>query len=241
MHAPRFTRTLMVTAIAAITFTTPALAQHDHMAMSTPEATSAAWSCDTIGTPVAASHDDMAMDHGDMDMDVAFDQLYIDMMLPHHGSIIALAEAALPSLTDPRLIALAEDIITNQTAEQATLQGYREAWFGAAEPDLSEHSMMLMLDAMPVGTMDEMMHEMDAATQVATFCAADDPDLAFIEQTIPHHQMAVDVSVIALVEAEHPELVTFAEGVIVDQQAEIDLLTAIAAERTGAASATPAN
>jgi uncharacterized protein (DUF305 family) len=99
--------------------------------------------------------------------------------------------------------------------------------------------MDLMLEAMPVGTMDEMMLQMESASQVAMFCAAENPDLAFIDQTIPHHQMAIEASEIALEEAEHPELVAFAEDVIAAQQTEIDLLNEILAEIEGVA--TPAS
>ncbi|MDQ3657778.1 MAG: DUF305 domain-containing protein [Chloroflexota bacterium] len=228
-------RGLTVAALSAsILFTAAsgAVAQHaGHGA--TPEAT---WSCAMAGTPVAAGHEDMGMD---MDMaEVEFDQLYIDMMLPHHGSIIALAEAALPELTDPRLREMAQNIIQAQTAENAQLTEWRTAWYGSGEPVVTDASMERMLEAMPVGTMDEMMREMDAAYQVATFCASDDPDLAFIEQTIPHHQMAIDASEIAVEEAVHPELVALVEDVIVAQQAEIETLAEIRAELVG--EATPA-
>jgi len=229
---------LTVTALGAsilFTATTGALAQHDAHG-GTPEA---AWSCAMTGTPVAAGHEDMDMGM-EMDMaDVEFDQLYIDMMLPHHGSIIALAEAALPELTDPRLQEMAANIIEAQTAENAQLTEWRTEWYGSGEPVMTDASMERMLEAMPVGTMEEMMREMDAAYQVATFCAADNPDLAFIDQTIPHHQMAIDASEVAVEEAVHPELAALAEDVIVAQQAEIELLNDIRAEMDVAA--TPAS
>ncbi len=201
----------------------------------TPEA---AWSCAMAGTPAADAG--MAMEMGEgMEMgEVEFDQLYIDMMLPHHGSIIALSQAALPLLTDPRLQEMATNIIEAQTAENAQLSEWRTEWYGSGEPATDTATMDLMLEAMPVGTMDEMMREMDAAYQVTTFCAADDPDLAFIDQVIPHHQMAIDASEVALERAVHPELAALAEDVIAAQQAEIDLLTDIRAELEGAA--TPA-
>lgn len=200
----------------------------------TPEAT---WSCEMpLSTPMA---EDAHAGHGDQaaQAEVEFDQLYIDMMLPHHGSIIALAEAALPRLTDPRLQEMARDIIETQTAENARLTEWRTSWYGSGEPATDAASMELMLEAMPVATMDEMMVEMDAAAQVSTFCAAENPDLAFIQQVIPHHQMAIDVSVIAVDQAVHPELAGFAQGVIDVQQAEIELLNGILAELEG--NATP--
>jgi uncharacterized protein (DUF305 family) len=78
---------------------------------------------------------------------------------------------------------------------------------------------------------------MSADWQIATFCAADDPDIAFIEQTIPHHEMAVQASQDALTRAVHPEIAAFAQRVIDAQQAEIDQFNAVLAELTR--SATP--
>ena len=233
----RVSRVLLVTACGAAALVAAsggALAQHDdHCA--TPESEAPIWSCDTIATPTA-EHEAHAEEEDDADhanhAEAEFDLLYIDMMLPHHGSIIALSGAALPHLTDPRLQKLAEDIIEDQTAENAQLTEWRTAWFGSGEPATDGATMDLMLNAMPVGTMDEMMGQMDAATQVAQFCAAENPDLAFIEQVIPHHQMAIDASEVALVQAVNPELVAFAEDVIAAQQAEIDLVNKILAELT---------
>lgn len=190
---------------------------------STPEPP--AWSCDR--SPLAATdagHEAHEMPSGEPATMPEFDQLYIDMMLPHHASIIALSEAALPHLTDPWLQELARDIIAAQSIENAQLTGWRTDWYGSAEPATDEASMNLMLQAMPVGTMDEMMFQMDPAGQIARFCTADDPNRAFLEQMIPHHQMAVDVSVIALDKAERPELLAFASTVSQEQQIEIALL-----------------
>jgi uncharacterized protein (DUF305 family) len=250
----RFTKTSLIAAFGAFTLLgTPVagLAQHaGHHADSTP---AAAWSCDHddqhIGsTPEGDAHGDHAMsegmsatptstpegdghgNHAATDEAAEFDQLYLDMMLPHHGSVIALSEAALAHLTDPRLIEIAEAIISAQTAENEQLTTWRTEWYGSGEPATDEASMIQMLEAMPVGTMDEMMLQMDATAQVSAFCAAENPDLAFIEQVIPHHQMAIDVSEIAVEQAVHPELAEFAEGVITAQQAEIDQLEAIRAE-----------
>jgi len=244
---PSLNRITIATALTVSLLGTPAIAfaQSGHMHdEGTPSASATPWSCDAtpgMGMSHGMASTPMAMDapgseeHGDY----PFDQLYIDMMIPHHASIIALAQAALPRLADPRLVQMAETIIATQSTENEQMAAWREAWYGSAEPDLSEHSMMAMLEAMPVGTMGEMMQEMDALTQVAAFCSASDPDLAFIDQVIPHHQMAIAVSEIALEKAAHPEIQTTAERVIVAQQAEIDELKAIRAERTGG-SATPA-
>jgi uncharacterized protein (DUF305 family) len=182
--------------------------------------------CSTLATPSAAGGHGTG-GHGTHDgAEAAFDQLYIDMMVPHHEAVIALAEVALPALTDPDLIAIAENVVTTQAKENVQLREWRAAWFGDATPMTDDATMMQMLEAMPVGSMDDMMLQMDPAGQVMAFCTAEDPDRAFAEQVLAHHQMAVDASEIAVAQAEHPELVAFAEQVIVDQQAEIEVLTA---------------
>ena len=187
------------------------------------------------------------MHHGEMDTTTPaahhmaempeFDLVYIDMMIPHHESIIALAQVALPEfLTDPRLIEIAQAIIDTQTVENETMHQLREEWYPGADPV----TMDQMMDAMPgMGTDPAMMdQQMNAMWQVQTFCAAENKDLAFIDQVIPHHQMAIDTSEDALESAVHPELVAIAEDVIAAQTQEIEVLEGIRAELT--AEGTPA-
>jgi uncharacterized protein (DUF305 family) len=232
----RFAATAIgIALLSAIPVTALAQHDHDHDHGTAP----AVWTCEVASTPAASHaghHDDEATpaDEGTVVQQAEFDQLYIDMMIPHHTSIIALAQAALPHLTDPRLKEMARSIMNAQTDENTQLTAWRNAWYGSGEPAMDEASMNQMLEAMPVGTMDEMMLEMDAAAQVSAFCTAANPDLAFIQQVTRHHQMAIDVSAIAVKQAVHPEVAGFAQGVITAQQAEIDTLKAILAEMESA-------
>jgi uncharacterized protein (DUF305 family) len=171
------------------------------------DATPSTYSCDNLATPMAGMSTPAATnDHGGMEMGtpaamVEFDQMYIDMMIPHHASIMAMAEAALPRLQDERLRQIAEAIIAAQGPEIDELRGYREQFYGSAEPAPMDAGMMGMMAQMMPGmamSMDEMMAMMDPAKEVATFCAAADPDLAFIDLTIPHHQSAIAASEAAL-------------------------------------------
>ncbi len=236
-------RTLAIAVLAAMLLTMPTTTGAQD---STPAPSHARTCADVASTPSAgmtgmghgAMHDSTPMaGHAGHDMPMAeFDLMYIDMMIPHHESIIALAEVALPELTDPRLIAMAQNIIDTQTAENQQMHDLREAWY----PDATPVSMDEMM-GMPgmSGDMAHMDQQMSAEWQVTTFCAAENKDLAFIEQAIPHHRMAIDVSKAALTEATHAELVTIAEDVIAAQEAEIVELETIRAELTGAA--TPAS
>jgi uncharacterized protein (DUF305 family) len=221
----------LVVALAATIVASPTMAQ-----------TPAPSGCDA-GIPAATPGMNHGMAHGATTdstphagmRQVEFDLAYIDMMIPHHESIIALAEVALPELSDPRLIEMAENIIATQSAEIEEMRHLRDMWY----PDAPTVSMEAMLGMPGMGTDMSMMHQqMSADWQVQSFCAAENKDLAFIEQTIPHHQMAIDVSEAALTHAVHPELTTIAEDVIDAQQAEIDELEMIRAELTG--DATPA-
>jgi uncharacterized protein (DUF305 family) len=184
-----------------------------------------------MGTPAAGDDHDMA------GASVEFDQLYIDMMVPHHQSIIALAQAAGGRLTDERLQTIAANIITAQQAEIAELRGYRERWYGSREAMPMDEGMMgMMMEMMPgMRDMASMQMQMDPDALVTTFCGAEDPDLAFIDLTIPHHEMAIMASEAALELATHDEIRTIAERVIQDQQREIDELSAIRQELTGEA------
>lgn len=185
-----------------------------------------------MGTPMAGDGHHMA---------VEFDQMYIDMMLPHHASIIALAQAAQEGLTDERLQVIAGNIITSQTAENEELRGYREAWYGSNQSMPMDGAMMgMMMEMMPgMGDMAAMQQQMDPHALVAAFCASEDADMAFIELTIPHHMMAIRASEAALDQATNEELRTVAERVIADQQREIEELEQISGDLGG--DATPAS
>jgi uncharacterized protein (DUF305 family) len=98
-------------------------------------------------------------------------------------------------------------------------------------------AMMEMMPGMS-GAMPQMASMMNAGDLVATFCAAENPDLAFIDLVIPHHQMAIAASEAALAQAEDQEIRNIAQDVIHAQQQENETLADIRAELTG--EATPA-
>src|SRR4030042_6317763 len=53
-----------------------------------------------------------------------------------------------------------------------------------------------------------------------------DSDRMFIEQMIPHHQDAIDMSNLALAKADHPDIRQLAEKIIRDQSQEISRMRA---------------
>lgn len=210
---------------------TPTPYSCDNLAAGTPATGANAMGSMTMGTPASAMG---GMTMGTPSAQADVDLLYIDMMIPHHRGIIALAQAALPRLTDPRLQTIAQNIIDAQSAEIPELQGYRQQFYGDAPMQPMDQGMMDRL--MPGMAMDmgQMSMQMDPNAEAAAFCAADNPDLAFIDMSVAHHQTAIMVSQTALNQATHQEIKDFAQKVIDAQQREIDELTQIRAELTGA-------
>lgn len=162
-------------------------------------------------------------------MDMPYDQMYIDAMIPHHQSVIDLATAAKDQLTIPELQEIAQAILDTQPGEIDKLTALRREWYG--DDDITPMSMDLMHGSMgedPATCSDpSMVNTMSSEWQVETFKKADDKDLAFIDQVLPHHQMAVSMSKAALELAEHKELKEIAQDVIDAQSKEIETLQKI--------------
>jgi uncharacterized protein (DUF305 family) len=61
-----------------------------------------------------------------------FDKAFIDKMIPHHQSAIAMAEVALKKSEDPEIREIAGDIVEAQKKEIARMEAWRQDWFPAA-------------------------------------------------------------------------------------------------------------
>jgi len=53
-----------------------------------------------------------------------FDRMFLQMMIPHHESAIAMAQQALAQAEHPEIKTLAQNIVTTQHAEIAEMRGY---------------------------------------------------------------------------------------------------------------------
>jgi uncharacterized protein (DUF305 family) len=148
-----------------------------------------------------------------------FDQMFIDMMVPHHQGAVEMAQIALERAEHPEIQQLAEAVIKAQEAEIEQMRQWRQEWYGSSQtPSMSE---MPALHAMP--EMGEAGHAMDMADEVERLRNAPEPfDQAFIEAMIPHHQSAIDAGRLAEQQATRPEIKELAQAIIEDQQREID-------------------
>lgn len=147
------------------------------------------------------------------------DELFINMMVPHHEGAVAMARIALERSQRAEIQEMANAIISAQEEEITQMRAWKQEWYGSSDtPDMSE---MPMLEEMP--GMGGMGHTMNMQADVDALQEAPQPfDLAFIDAMIPHHQSAIDAAEIALQEAVHPEIRELAQGIIEAQQAEIE-------------------
>ncbi len=140
-----------------------------------------------------------------------FDRSFIDAMVPHHRSAIAMAIAAQKAgLTQPDLIGLATNIVDAQQEEIAKMLAWRKQWYGSAKVDPK--------GAAALG----MKRERDGHSQGAgDLSMADDVDASFASTMIDHHKGAIAMAELAVTRATHPELKTLARQIIKAQSAEI--------------------
>lgn len=135
------------------------------------------------------------------------DEMFIEQMTPHHDAAIAMAELALERSERPEIRQLAEDIRRSQTAENAQMRDWYGEWYGGA-PDIG-------------GGMGMGMREM---TDLRALESALDFDKEFIEQMIPHHEMAVMMTSMVGNAGGRQELRELADSMRRAQSREIELM-----------------
>jgi len=155
--------------------------------------------------------------------DAPIDRAFIDMMVPHHESAIAMAEMAQERAEQPELRQMADDIVAAQSAEISQLKDWRREWFGSADTPSMEEMPMLPGMSMPAG------HSMsggamDMTQEVDALRDADPFDRFFLDAMIRHHEQAVEAARIVLTETSRDEVRGLAEDIIEAQTREIEQL-----------------
>jgi uncharacterized protein (DUF305 family) len=138
------------------------------------------------------------------------DEMFIERMIPHHDDAIAMAELALERSERPEIRQLAEDIRRSQTAENAQMRDWYREWYGGA-PDIG-------------GEMGMGMGMMSETTDMRALESAPDFDKEFLEQMIPHHEMAVMMTSMVGNRGGRQELRELADSMRRAQSREIELM-----------------
>jgi len=137
------------------------------------------------------------------------DKRFIEAMIPHHESAVAMAKLARQKATHPEIKALADSIIASQSAEIKTMRQWHKDWYGT---DVSKQTGITMMG----GGM------LDSQAEVDSLNAATDFDKAFLEQMIPHHQMAVMMANMLGQGTNRPEMQKLAGDILSAQSKEIN-------------------
>jgi len=140
------------------------------------------------------------------------DELFINMMVPHHQGAVEMAKIALERSGSAEILEMANDIISSQEAEITQLKDWKKQWYGS-----SETPSMQVMPVMSGG------HPMNMQADVDALKIAQEPfDLAFIDAMVPHHQSAIDNALMVIDSAVHPEIRELARKIIEAQKKEID-------------------
>ena len=151
-------------------------------------------------------------------MTTQMDAHFIEQMIPHHEDAITMAKLALTKAKYPEIKQLSESIIDSQSKEIDQMGAWYKEWFGREVPSgiqiMGQHGMM--------GGMGIHMGMMGDATDVSRLEQAADFDKVFIEDMIPHHQMAVMMANMLKAGSQRPEMQKLADDIITAQTREIN-------------------
>jgi len=146
----------------------------------------------------------------------AVDSHFIEQMIPHHEDAITMAGIALTKAKHQEIKQLAQDILRTQSEEIEQMRAWYKSWFGKDVPDV--------FSGTGHGMGSGMMHlgMMGDATDIDQLTTASDFDKVFIEQMIPHHQMAVMMAQMLESTTNRPEMKQLAKNIIDAQTREIN-------------------
>ena len=150
------------------------------------------------------------------------DQHFIVQMIPHHEGAIAMAKVALERSKRPEILSLANGIIEAQQKEIDDMRSWYQSWYGSTPPS----GGMGMLAPSGIGDSRSGMHMggMTGEPDVLKSVSAEDFDREFINQMIPHHEMAIVMAQMLAATTERPEMKQLAGNIITSQSREIEMM-----------------
>lgn len=145
------------------------------------------------------------------------DRHFIEQMIPHHEDAITMANVALEKGQREEIKDLAKTIKQTQSEEILLMEQWYQEWFGRAVP---ENSVVMNRHGMRGAGMH--MGMMGNETDIEALREAADFDRAFIEEMIPHHQMAIMMANMLVASTNRPEMKKLAEDIIAAQTKEVN-------------------
>jgi uncharacterized protein (DUF305 family) len=143
------------------------------------------------------------------------DRHFIEQMIPHHEDAVGMAELALVKAEHPELRQLAENIRKNQSQEIAQMRAWYESWYDVEAPKPGTGFQGSGMGMMGMGMMG-------GGTDLEVLEVARPFDQEFINQMMPHHQMALMMAQMVLSGSDRKEIQDLARSIIQTQSAEIE-------------------
>lgn len=163
---------------------------------------------------------------GKMQNSDAINAHFIEQMIPHHEDAITMATLAKEKAQREDVKMLAQNIITSQSKEIDQMKQWYRDWYGKDVPAGSEtmqgHGMTPLRQGF-AGQVNKMhMGMMGDQSDINRLENASDFDTVFVEEMIPHHQMAVMMAGMLKSSTTRPEMKKLADDIISSQSKEID-------------------
>jgi uncharacterized protein (DUF305 family) len=136
---------------------------------------------------------------------VAFDQQFMEMMVPHHEGAVEMARIADQRSQRPEIRTMAADILRTQASAIQWMKAWRKACFG--NDQTSQITRMSMVDGMQMPASGGHDGHGGSASPSQTM------DMVIIVAMIPHHQDAVEASKSAASRAQHEEIETLSREI----------------------------
>ncbi len=144
------------------------------------------------------------------------DQHFIEQMIPHHEDAITMSKVAQTKAQRPEVKQLANSIIDSQDKEINQMKSWYKDWFGKEVPAVTQ-GMMGKNNGMHGGMMGD-------SSDMTKLEEATDFDKVFVEEMIPHHQMAIMMTNMLKGSTSRPEMQKLASDIITAQTQEIELM-----------------
>ena len=154
-----------------------------------------------------------------MSVSKSLDAHFIEQMIPHHEDAITMAKLAQTKAQRQEVKELANNIIDSQGKEITQMKNWYKTWFGKDVPAdnqvMNQHGMMGNSNSTHMGMMGD-------TSDMTNLEESTDFDRTFVEEMIPHHQMAVMMATMLKNGTEKPEMKKLADDIIAAQTTEID-------------------
>ena len=141
------------------------------------------------------------------------DRHFIEQMIPHHEDAVLMAELALTKADHEELKKLAENIKRDQSREIGEMRSWYKSWYDTDVPE-----SVFEMGGMGQGMMGDET-DLESLENAKLF------DKEFIEQMIPHHQMAIMMASMMLRGTEREEMKKLAQDIIRTQTEEINQMS----------------